>query len=241
MKYLLAGIGLVLSLAGCGGGGGGGGTSPSAPVASTLAFPFRSAVNTVTANGESYTLTANGTLATQSTDGLCSGTLTSTSAPANTSTTFEGVPALSALTTTTKTLTNCTPELTTGTETDYYDTSYAPLGFLTSSGGYGVFQTSLAVPITVRVGDSGIVGTYMYYTDSTKSVADGRSELSYLVEADTADTAILNLITKSYDQSSRLLRTTNARGRIDAAGTLTRISIDIQYATTSTTHLVFRR
>lgn len=241
MKYLLAGIGLGIVLAGCGGGGGGGGTSPSGPVASTLSFPFRSAVNTVTANGESYTLTANGTLATQSTDGLCSGTFTSTSAPANTSTTFEGTPALSSVSTSTMTLTNCTPASSTSTDTDYYDTSYAALGFIASSGGYGVYQAPRAIPSTVRVGDSGIVGTYTYYTDSTKSVADGSAELSYLVEADTADTAILNLITKRYDQSSRLLRTANARGRIDAAGTLTRVSIDIQYATTSTTHLVFRR
>src|SRR4051812_29315661 len=70
----------VLGLAACGGGGGGS-SPPSGPVKSTLSYPERSAVNTRTANGHTTSLTANGTAATEITNGLCSGTITQTVGP----------------------------------------------------------------------------------------------------------------------------------------------------------------
>jgi hypothetical protein len=67
MKYtrLLALVLLAASISGCGGGGGGGSTAAATgPVTSTLTFPARSAIDALTANGESYTLRATGTSAT---------------------------------------------------------------------------------------------------------------------------------------------------------------------------------
>lgn len=235
---LIAVVTAAVVLVACGGGGGS--SAPTGPVTSSLSFPLRSAVNTITANGRSYTLTANGTTATQSTDGLCSGTLSSTDAPANVSTTFEGNPALSSVGVSTLSFTNCTPSSFASTGTAYYDVSYLPLGNSDSGGTYGVYLTPPVIPTTVRVGDAGLVGTVTYYTNSTKATGDGRSDKSFVVEADTANTAVVNLISKRYNSSSQLLYTEQSRTRIDAAGNITQVSIDVQYATTSTVHLVFR-
>jgi hypothetical protein len=91
------------------------------------------------------------------------------------------------------------------------------------------------------VGTTGIVGTVTYYTNSTKATPDGRADKSFVIEADTANSVIINVITKRYNQAGQLLYTAQDRTRIDSTGTVTRISSDLQYATTSTTHLVFRR
>jgi hypothetical protein len=105
----------------------------------------------------------------------------------------------------------------------------------------GLWQTAPNIPSTARVNDVIVVGTKNYFTNTSGSVNDGRSDMTVVVEADTSTTAIVNQIVKSYNAAGQLTSTTQGRSRIDANGTLTRVSIDIQYATTSTVHLVFRR
>ena len=65
--------------------------------------------------------------------------------------------------------------------------------------------------------------------------------LSYVVEADTANTAIVNLISKAYNTANQPLFTQQGRYRIAADGTLSVMTIDIQYSTTSTTHLIYTK
>ena len=198
-------------------------------------------MNAITANGESVTLNAIGTSATQTIDGLCSGTLTGTSGPANTATTFEGASALSSVGVSTISFTNCTPASISTTSTNYYDTNYVPLGSNESGGSYTVWLTPPSIPSTATVGTTAIIGTETYYTNSTKFTPDGRRDVSMVVEPDTASTAIVNAISKRYNQSGQLLYTSQSRRRIDASGTTTPLSSDIQYATTSTLRLVFLR
>lgn len=226
-------------LAACGGGGGGTAGS-TGPVVSTLSFPLRSAINASTAAASNYTLTANGTVATQATDGMCSGTFTTISSPANTAASFESAPALSSSAVATIAFTNCTPANTTVTTISYYDSNYLPLGSSSSSGSYSVYSQPLNIPVSVTVGNNGVIGTEIYYTDNTKATLDGRIDLTYAVEPDTSSTAIVNKISKRYNQASQLLFTVQERSRIDSTGNLTAIAIDVQYATTSTTHLVFK-
>ena len=57
------------------------------------------------------------------------------------------------------------------------------------------------------------------------------------MEADTATTAILNLITKTYNTSGILTLTEQDRYRVAADGTLTFISFDLQRSGTSTLRL----
>ena len=93
------------------------------------------------------------------------------------------------------------------------------------------------IPASVKVGDAGIIGTIDLYTDDTKSTGNGRQDISYVVEPDTANTAIVNLISKVYDAASQLLATGQDRYRITSSGTLTFISFDVQ---SPTIHLVFK-
>lgn len=246
MKHLLITFSCGLLLA-CGGGGGGGTdatttTTAPGPVASTLSFPLRQAINRSTANGESFTLTAVGTSTTQATDGLCSGTYTFTAGAATTATTFQGQSALSSNSAVTTSYTNCTPTSGANSGTNYYDTNYVPLGDVDAlSGTMGLWQAAPNVPTTVRVNDVFTGGTKNYFFDTSGILSNGRSDISFVVEADSSTTAIINQISKSYNTAGDLIRTSQGRTRIDTAGTLTRVSLDIQYATTSTTHLVFRR
>lgn len=228
----IAGICLAALLTACGGGGGGT-TTASGPVASTLSFPMQSGYRALIASGLTKSFTISGT---------CSGSGTKTSSPANTAATFEGVAGFSATTTTTLTYTNCTPASTAVTSTAYFDSNYDPRGFSTPSINYGVYLTPLVIPTSVTVGGTngtGTLGTETLYTDNTKVTLSGRIETTYVVEADTSTTAIVNVIAKIYNASSILTATEQDRYRINATGTVTPTSIDIQYANGSTNHLVF--
>lgn len=234
MKNKYSGIPVVclmsLVLAACGGGGSSG---PSGPVASTLSFPLRSGYNTTVANGLSKSFTISGT---------CSGTGNRAQAPATTAATFEGVAGFSATSSLTMSFTNCTPASIAQSLTSYWDSNYVPRGFNTGASSaapnYGVYLTPPSIPTSVTVGGTGIIGTETLYTDSTKATGYGTSAISYVIEADTSTTAIVNLISNTYNTGNTLLMTEQARYRITSTGALTPVSADIQYANGSTTHLV---
>jgi hypothetical protein len=213
----------TLLLSGCGGGGGGTG-----PVSSTLSFPLKSGMAASVQQGGSTDFSVSGT---------CSGTanmISSTPIPA----TFETVTGLSVLNAFSMNLPNCIPPYIYGTSTDYFDSNYNPLGTIDSSGNYAVYQTPPTIPVSVKVGDAGMIGTEKYYTDDTKNFLVSQDEISYVIEPDTANTAIVNIIDRSYDVSGTLTFTEQDRYRIKADGSLSPISADLQYANGSSTHLV---
>ena len=121
--------------------------------------------------------------------------------------------------------------------TNYYDTNYVSVGGVSGSGDYGVYLTPPIIPTSVAVGDSGTIGTETYYTDSSNSMVSGTVVETYAVEADTSNTAIINVISKSYDAAGALNQTAQTRYRISAEGALTVISTDIQ-AAGSDVHLI---
>jgi hypothetical protein len=203
-------------LAGCGGGGGGSG----GPIASANAFNVLAAYQSLAASGESTNLNVSGT---------CAGTASFARGPANTAATFESVSGFSATETIVVNLSNCTPSSSSDTTTQYYDVNYMPLGF-SMSDDYGVWAAPPVIPASVHVGDSGALGTIEEFTDSSKSTTTGREQVSYVIEADTAATAIVNLIYKDYDASNVLQSTEQDRYRMSASGTLSLISVDLQFA-----------
>ncbi|MEQ1527607.1 MAG: FG-GAP-like repeat-containing protein, partial [Gallionella sp.] len=152
--------------------------------------------------------------------------------------TFEGTSAVSTTNTTIIDFTNCNPTHTSSNANDFYDSNYDPLGTIDSSGEYGVYLTPLSIPFSVKVGDTGSIGIKNKYTDSTKVSFSGRDVISYLIEPDTANTAIVNVINKSYDVSGILISTEQDRSRILANGIMISVSADIQFANGSTTHFV---
>lgn len=225
-----AAVALTVSfLSGCGGG-----DSAPASTSPTATFPLQAGYKARIAAGSNDAFSISGT---------CGGTARITnSVPV--AGIFEGAPALVATQTSTATLTGCTPASTADTSTVYFDSSsYVPLGYSSSGGEYAKTTATLsAIPASVKLGDTATVATQTLYASSAKNTVTGSHTLSYVVEPDTAaNTAIVNLISKNFNASNQLLITQQDRYRIDAAGALTLLSIDVQASTTSTTHLVFTK
>lgn len=215
----------VALLASCGGGG----EPAGGPVTSTLSFPLQSGMRASVEQGSSVNSTVSGT---------CNGTasyVSNTPVPA----TFEGVAGVSVSNTLAMSLTNCVPSYITGTSTSYFDSNYVPIGTIVTGGSYGVYTTPAVIPASVKVGDKGTIGTETFYSDSTKTFIIGQDVVSYVIEPDTANTAIVNIIDKSYDLSGILTATDQNRYRITASGAMIPVSEDLQYSNGSTTHLVF--
>ncbi|MGA7178318.1 MAG: hypothetical protein WBX11_01840 [Thiobacillaceae bacterium] len=219
---------LYLSLLACGGGGGGGG---SGPVASTDSFPAATALQNQTVNGYVQSFTVTGTQTVSGTTYNVSGTGTITVLAASSSS-FEGQAALLNDETVSGTLTVNGASAPFSTTTQVYSTpGYAPFGLVVlsppnqpSAAEYCVMQGTPIIPTTVKVGDSGAIGTYNCWSDSFKTTPIGTGQLSYVVEADTAHTAIVNLTEKDYDSTSTLTLTDQRRWRIDTNGNLTWVS-----------------
>lgn len=237
---LTTNLGLTIStllLAACGGGSGegsGGGPSVAVAVAAVpLSYPVLSSFQGLVARGEAKSFVVSGT---------CTGAGTRTTSPAATEATFEGVAGLSATTTLTMSLTGagCTPSMA-QTFTTYFDTNYLPRGFDSVGANYGYYLLKPNIPTTAAVGATGLIGTQLLFLSSEGRVGNGRIDSSYVIEADAANspnTAVLNAIAKIYNASGTLTATEQDRYRMTPTGTMTPISIDIQYTNASATHWV---
>ena len=220
-------VAFTVTLSACGGGEGDSGAGPA-----VTSFALRAGYQARIAAGASENFTVSGT---------CAGTANFTTSAA-TPATFEGVAGYSAGQTATLNVTNCTPATNAVTGTSYYDSSYSPLGSAIPGVEYAKFLTPPPpLPASVTVGDTAVYATLTVYSDSTKTTVTGQRELSYVVTADSSTTAFVTLIAKGYNASSQLLFTQQSKFRIAGDGTLTTVFIDVQYSTTSTTHLLYTK
>ena len=226
LHRLIIGLCFAVLLSACGGGDS---TPATGPVVSTLSFPLKSAYSTLVANGYTKSYVVSGS---------CKGIASEITAPATGGQTFEGVTGqLSTALTLTINLTTCTPPSITATVTAYYDTNYTPLGF-SSSGVYSVYLPPPSIPTSIMVGDTGTIGTATNFTGSSSTgTREGQTVVSYVVEPDTASTAIVNLIFQTFDTSGNLTSTEQDRYRISSTGALAPVSKD---TLTATTHLILQ-
>jgi hypothetical protein len=229
LKIFLASSAL-LALAACGGGGSGASGSTETTT-STTTFPLRSGYQALLSQSEVNNYSISGT---------CTGSATQTRSAVKADT-FEGIQGVSNTTTLTGIYTNCTPGSFASTSTSYYDTNYKPIGAVNPGTDYAVYVTSGDLPTTVKVGDTAQFAAIDVYASSTKQTKTGTRTQSYAVEADSNNTAIINLISKGYNASNQLLYTQQSRYRINASGQLTSISLDIQYSTTSNSRMVWTK
>jgi hypothetical protein len=202
------------------GGGGGGGDGAATPVTSTETFRlFAIYVNTFTASSNRFTVsgTINGTPVTGSGTvtfgGLSNGS-------------FEGGPAQQRVTAQNVTLTGGgqTTSISDVSES-WFDSNYAPLGF-SGSDDYIVVTEARAFPETAKVNDTGIWYTATRYGNITKQDQLGTRTVSYVMEADTATTAFLRIISTDKDISGSTLSTSSSKFRITTAGELTRVALE---------------
>lgn len=231
---------LMVLLAGCGGGGGGG---DNPPVTSTQSFPLQNGYKANVISGQSvdYNIT-----------GACTGTATYTRSPAvNLSTTFEGDPALEVTSASnivynpSPCTSNISPDPGPSTTTSYYDYNYTYLGSTETSYYSYMVRPLIPVPLTVRVGDTGVLGRENIDQDSSKFLQLGYTEGSYAVAADTATTTIVTETVKIYRANMGptpgwyLAATRIEKSRISTNGALTPVSIEIRSETVPGEVIIF--
>jgi hypothetical protein len=175
--------------------------------------------------------------------GTCAGTAQIVNG-ATTPATFAGSAALAANQTATVNFSNCQPSLSTASGTNYFDSTYALLGSTVTGVEYAKFSsgtTPVGLPTAAKVGDTGTLSTLTTYTDANATTVTGSRTVTYAIEADTATTAVLNVIVKTYDTSNALQVTQQSRYRVAADGSLTVLTIDVQYSGGSTAHLLYTK
>lgn len=202
-------------LAACGGGGGGG---SSTPVTSTETFQLRTAYVSYLTDTRSLPFSVTGTISGVNVSGT--GTVTQGGIAAAT---FEGQSAQVKTTTVTGTLVaNGQSVPLASTSTAYVDANYSPLGFNGSE--YEVVTSSAPIPITARVNDTAVWYSATRYIGSSKATRTGTTTATFVLEPDTASTALLKIIEVERNTSSTVTSTSTTTFRITPAGNLTRIS-----------------
>ena len=212
---------ITATLVACGGGSDSGSAAPgapavpSAPVASTETFAFKTAyVNLVTASQtKTFKISASG--AGQSVSG--SGTVIFGGLA---SATFEGRTALTRSISVSGSLTDNGQAIAfpSSSSNEYYDSSYNPLGASDGTEYAFIDNSPPSIPQTVKVGGSGVMYTFMRYNSSTKNTLLGTSVYSYVVEPDTAMTALVTIVETVKDTAGKVTETTSSVFRITPSG-----------------------
>jgi len=212
---LVIGVALTATLVACGGGDD---SAPAAPVASTETFALKTAyVNFVNENRVlQYTISGR----TGNNEVSGSGT---TYASNTTGYTFEGQQALGKIVTSTGTVSvgGKTAPFT-SYQTEYYDSSYKPLGKITSE--YEVVTSAVNIPDRGKVGDTGIVYTANRFQSSSKNVLFGTNTVTYTIEPDTASTAVVRWTETEKDTYGVQTDVSTVLYRITTTGSITRLS-----------------
>lgn len=199
-------------------------------VGSALKFPLALAYRARVAAGSSERLAVSGS---------CSGKATITEG-VPVSVNFEGAAALASSQTALLNFADCSPNASSVSGTNYYDATFGILGSITVGQEYAkVTGTAAALPTLVQVGDSGSVATLNLFTDNSKSVSTGRRQLTYLLEADSPNTAIVNFVARTYSPTDQLVSTQQSRYRIQIDGGLKLVSIEFQGAAPGSLRVVY--
>ena len=204
---------LVTLISACGGGG-----TTTGAITSTETFQLRAAYVNYVRESRSLPFTVSGTYSGNSL--TSSGTATQ---GAITSTIFELNPAQQKITTVTGSITeNGTTTPLSSVSTTFFDSNYNFLG--SNNSYYAVVNNDTNVPVPARVNDTATLYSTSLYPSSTKGVRIGTQTYTYVLEPDTATTALLKIIIVERDTSNVLTSTSTVTFRMTPAGELTRIN-----------------
>jgi FKBP-type peptidyl-prolyl cis-trans isomerase len=170
--------------------------------------------------------------------GACTGSVSEANgAPSQVA--FDGNSRIGIATAGVWTFTNCTPATFNATESNFYDANYTPVGsaITTANALSGTefvtfVQPATPLPDTVRVGDSGTIGTATTYATSAKASSTGTRVYTYNIEADpgVTNTAIARLTTVTTNTAGQSVQL-QTRYRLGANAAISKIAQDMQVAT----------
>jgi hypothetical protein len=117
-----------------------------------------------------------------------------------------------------------------GTQTNitYYDMNFVELAKSHSDGSYSEYVKS-SQPTSLKVGDTGTLGTWTHWNNTSKSVKYEIDVHSYVVESDTTNSVIFNLIDRTYDNNNQLEITSQLRFRLSSTGVLEWQSVTVDF------------
>lgn len=237
--FTLLAISISALLSACGGGGGSISSNTTTPVAT---YKYQSAVQTQNTAG--YSLDFNVSLMGNAiANNNCVGTGSITLNPSSTQSTITDAAGVTKnvysgtytvtynLSQSTQSGAVCPNFAITTTSTYYFDsTTKLPVGILSSDGSISLAQSGLSYPNGVSVGDSGTIGTYTLYSDSTKTVAVGSETVTYSVTAGTDSSyVVIKTIDKVTDSSGQVGSIITAVSNLSSAGAMSLKSLTISY------------
>ena len=155
--------------------------------------------------------------------GDCTGTFSKTNAPA-VKTTWNGQSVYAVATTEITSSPTCTSLNGVKTSVTYFNLDFVEIATTNSDGTYSDFVGTLR-PSLVKVGDTGTMGTWSNWKDSTKKIKNDIDQITYVIEPDSASSVIFNRVDRTYDNNSVLKRTTQVKFRLTAAGDFDWISV----------------
>lgn len=120
---------------------------------------------------------------------------------------------------------------TSGTQTSitYYDLNFVELAKTHSDGSFSEFVKT-SQPTSVKVGDTGTLGTWNHWNSTSKSQFYERDVHSYVVEPDSATSVIVNVIDRTYDSNNAFRITSQIRYRLSASGEFDLSNVTIDFA-----------
>jgi Cu/Ag efflux protein CusF len=224
---LLTATAVLTLLSACGGGGGG----VSGPVASTETFSLAKVWANMLTTPSSHKITISGTI-----DGVAvtgSGTTTFSNLSAGT---FEGLPAQKQTQSGTASLVRNGQTTPVNFSTDtWVDSNYTPKGETDADNDYVVVTALGNLPTDARINATGTLYTANRFATSTKAVLNGTRTATYLIEADTASTALVTMTLEHKNTSNVTTSKSTQQFRITPTGTFTRIKETTVYDKTSLT------
>ena len=211
-------IAACAGLVACGGGGGGDKPQEALKVTSTNVFNLKAAYTSLVSTPFKVNFSASVTKSGVTAKG--SGSITQGSAQSGT---FENAAAQKVVTAVLGSISgNGNTVSLDSTSADYYDSNYNILG-TDGTSSYRVVDASFNFPTSIKVGDTGELYTEKKYSSYTKSTLTGTTKVSFLVEADTATTALLSIISVVKDTNSIVTSQETVQYRISADNKLTPI------------------
>lgn len=220
LKAIILTTSILSALVACGGGGG----SDSGASTQATAYPVQAAIGNVYSKGIQTTLPITGTISNGTQTSALTGSITF-SISAAVATTFNGTPALQAVSTAAGTLiANGQSSPLNSTTTEYLSTAYAPLGS-SSSTNYCIAATLGVVPPTVTVGQTGTIVRFTCYADSTKQKMTGFRTVTYVSTAGKNNALNFQIVTTTTDPDNKVMNVEGDTYAITTAGAATLIQV----------------
>lgn len=184
-------------------------------------FDYKTALQNRILKGASKTFNVSGD---------CKGTFSLTDSPAA-KTTWNGQSVYAVGTTEIVNIPNCNIGFS-GTQSSitYYDMNFVELAKSHSNGTYSEYAKILQ-PTSVKVSDTGTLGTWTHWNNTSKSEKYEIDIHSYIVEADTPTSVMFNIIDRTYPASNNQLEiTSQLRFKLTSTGELDLFSVTVDFA-----------